>query len=178
MRISSEENLQKLFEPYKGWTARGDPVSFGLGWILSTGAKDKVLESTKKWPKAWQNGLLRTGKIHNERGTRWLHLLCCRFSRGYAVWYVELVRWNRNGPWTCHRIWPWTPTVNILRNREEDAERGVNFYPDGWGFDEMLAHTERNLALADAYIRRDWNEGHHPILARYLWNWQKLHWKP
>ena len=42
-------------------------------------------------------------------------------------------------------------TVNILRNREEDAERGVQFFPEGWGFEEMLAHTEKNLSLADEY---------------------------
>ena len=27
--------------------------------------------------------------------------------------------------------------VNILRNKLEDAKRGVNFFPDGWGFKEM-----------------------------------------
>ncbi|WP_110927516.1 squalene/phytoene synthase family protein [Bacillus massiliglaciei] len=43
-------------------------------------------------------------------------------------------------------------TVNILRNREEDAERGVNFFPDGWGFSEMFTHTEKNLVLADQYV--------------------------
>ena len=44
-------------------------------------------------------------------------------------------------------------TVNILRNREEDAERGVQFFPEGWGFAEMLAHTEKNLSLADEYCK-------------------------
>lgn len=42
--------------------------------------------------------------------------------------------------------------VNILRNRKEDLERGVDFYPDGWGAKEMLAYTRRNLKIADAYI--------------------------
>lgn len=42
--------------------------------------------------------------------------------------------------------------VNILRNRDEDLERGVDFYPDGWGPKEMLAYTRRNLKVADAYI--------------------------
>lgn len=42
-------------------------------------------------------------------------------------------------------------TVNILRNREEDAERGVQFFPEGWTFEEMLAHTKKNLSLADLY---------------------------
>ncbi|GGD76424.1 hypothetical protein GCM10010911_38120 [Paenibacillus nasutitermitis] len=42
--------------------------------------------------------------------------------------------------------------VNILRNRDEDLKRGVDFYPDGWQFKEMLAYTKRNLKLADEYI--------------------------
>lgn len=42
--------------------------------------------------------------------------------------------------------------VNILRNREEDLQRGVDFYPDGWGFKEMQQYTRRNLQIADSYI--------------------------
>jgi farnesyl-diphosphate farnesyltransferase len=42
--------------------------------------------------------------------------------------------------------------VNILRNREEDLKRGVNFFPDGWGFKEMQQYTNRNLQIADSYI--------------------------
>ncbi|WP_083811695.1 squalene/phytoene synthase family protein [Paenibacillus vortex] len=42
--------------------------------------------------------------------------------------------------------------VNILRNREEDLKRGVDFYPDGWGFKEMQQYTRRNLQTADSYV--------------------------
>jgi farnesyl-diphosphate farnesyltransferase len=41
--------------------------------------------------------------------------------------------------------------VNILRNRDEDLKRGVDFYPDGWGSKEMIQYTRSNLALGDAY---------------------------
>lgn len=41
--------------------------------------------------------------------------------------------------------------VNILRNRVEDGDRGVSFYPQDWGVAEMEAYARRNLALADAY---------------------------
>ncbi|MFD1953828.1 squalene/phytoene synthase family protein [Paenibacillus thailandensis] len=43
--------------------------------------------------------------------------------------------------------------VNIMRNRKEDLERGVDFYPTGWGNKEMLAYTRRNLRLADEYTK-------------------------
>lgn len=42
--------------------------------------------------------------------------------------------------------------VNILRNRDEDLKRGVDFFPDGWGFNEMHQYTCRNLQIADSYV--------------------------
>lgn len=42
--------------------------------------------------------------------------------------------------------------VNILRNRNEDLDRGVDFFPDGWGFKEMQEYTRRNLQIADSYV--------------------------
>lgn len=42
--------------------------------------------------------------------------------------------------------------VNIIRNREEDLLRGVDFYPDGWEFKDMLSYARQNLAKADIYI--------------------------
>ncbi|MFD2759961.1 squalene/phytoene synthase family protein [Lentibacillus juripiscarius] len=43
--------------------------------------------------------------------------------------------------------------VNILRNQDEDSERGVNFVPDGWTRDDMFRYTENNLAQADEYMK-------------------------
>lgn len=42
--------------------------------------------------------------------------------------------------------------VNILRNKDEDSERGVNFFPDGWTRNDMFQYAEKNLALADKYM--------------------------
>lgn len=41
--------------------------------------------------------------------------------------------------------------VNILRNREEDLARGVDFFPPGWKDEHMHAYSRRQLAFADAY---------------------------
>ncbi len=43
--------------------------------------------------------------------------------------------------------------VNILRNRREDLTRGVDFFPDGWGKEDMQIYARRNLSLADAYTK-------------------------
>jgi len=41
--------------------------------------------------------------------------------------------------------------VNILRNRDADLGRGVDFFPRGWRQADMDAYARRNLALGDAY---------------------------
>ena len=42
--------------------------------------------------------------------------------------------------------------VNMLRNQEEDADRGVRFIPDGWDRNDMFAYATMNLNKADAYL--------------------------
>ncbi len=43
--------------------------------------------------------------------------------------------------------------VNMLRNQDEDADRGVQFLPDDWNKDDLFAYAETNLKKADAYIK-------------------------
>ncbi|GGJ88849.1 hypothetical protein GCM10007063_09240 [Lentibacillus kapialis] len=43
--------------------------------------------------------------------------------------------------------------VNILRNQDEDSERGVSFVPDRWTRDDLFSYTEKNLAMADEYMK-------------------------
>ncbi|MEN2768866.1 phytoene/squalene synthase family protein [Ornithinibacillus xuwenensis] len=43
--------------------------------------------------------------------------------------------------------------VNVLRNQEEDAERGVKFFPDNWSRDDMFQYAEDNLSKADEYMK-------------------------
>jgi len=43
-------------------------------------------------------------------------------------------------------------SVNILRNREEDNQRGVDFFPSGWAEKHMFAYARKNLDQAKAGI--------------------------
>jgi farnesyl-diphosphate farnesyltransferase len=43
--------------------------------------------------------------------------------------------------------------VNILRNRKEDTNRGVNFFPAGWADKHMFAYARKNLNLAKAGLK-------------------------
>jgi len=44
-------------------------------------------------------------------------------------------------------------TVNILRNRSEDLDRGVNFFPEGWDEERMFAYARENLDGFSAYAK-------------------------
>jgi farnesyl-diphosphate farnesyltransferase len=43
-------------------------------------------------------------------------------------------------------------SVNILRNREEDAQRGVDFFPSGWSEKEMFIFARNNIEQAKSSI--------------------------
>ncbi|KAA0965980.1 phytoene/squalene synthase family protein [Sporosarcina sp. ANT_H38] len=43
--------------------------------------------------------------------------------------------------------------VNMLRNQDEDADRGVRFMPEGWDRDDMFAYATTNLNKADEYLK-------------------------
>ena len=44
-------------------------------------------------------------------------------------------------------------SVNIIRNRNEDLERGVDFYPDDWTDEDMQDYARSNLQEFDDYLR-------------------------
>ena len=35
--------------------------------------------------------------------------------------------------------------VNILRNRDEDLSRGIDFFPDGWHKEDVHEYAQKNL---------------------------------
>jgi farnesyl-diphosphate farnesyltransferase len=43
--------------------------------------------------------------------------------------------------------------VNILRNRNEDLQRRVDYYPQGWTREQMFAYARRNLELAKGGVQ-------------------------
>lgn len=44
-------------------------------------------------------------------------------------------------------------TVNILRNRKEDLDRGVNFFPEDWNQAQMFAYARQNLDSFSEYSK-------------------------
>jgi farnesyl-diphosphate farnesyltransferase len=44
-------------------------------------------------------------------------------------------------------------TVNILRNRDEDLHRGVDFFPQGWSKEAMFTYAQENLDSFSQYSK-------------------------
>lgn len=44
-------------------------------------------------------------------------------------------------------------SVNIIRNREEDLQRGIDFFPSGWSVEQMHHYARYNLQQAEAYAQ-------------------------
>jgi farnesyl-diphosphate farnesyltransferase len=55
--------------------------------------------------------------------------------RAYAISYARVLQ-----------------TANMIKDRPTDAHRGVDFWPVGWGLDEMLAYINNEIAAAAAYV--------------------------
>lgn len=49
--------------------------------------------------------------------------------------------------------------VNILRNQDEDFERGVRFLPDGWDRDDLFSYAKQNLSMGSDYVKDINNRG-------------------
>lgn len=43
--------------------------------------------------------------------------------------------------------------VNMIRNRTEDLQRGVDFYPYGWSTDDMIAYARHHLYRGAVYTK-------------------------
>ena len=55
--------------------------------------------------------------------------------------------------------------VNILRNRTDDVRRGADFFPPGWGFDQVAGYAAECLASAEAYARTVSSHAFHAMYA-------------
>lgn len=44
--------------------------------------------------------------------------------------------------------------VNIVRNHDEDGERGVDFFPPGWDSARMIAYARRQIEMANRYMEK------------------------
>lgn len=148
-----EEAYVKLVKPYESVLPE---VTLRLGdWIevCPEGITDKVTESTAIMAEGMAKWTEKDWIIHTKEDLD-----------DYTYYVAGLVGVMLSD------IWEWydgTKTdrelaigygrglqaVNMIRNQKEDAERGVQFIPDGWTREDMFTYAKRNLKQADEYIK-------------------------
>ncbi|WP_428910493.1 squalene/phytoene synthase family protein [Niallia sp. Krafla_26] len=151
-KTTYKEDLTSLFQPYQSVLP---DVTLKLGdWIgvCPSGIVERMLDATATMASGMAKWVEKDWVIKSEGDLD-----------EYTYYVAGLVGVMLND------IWKWydnTETdedlaiafgrglqaVNILRNYKEDETRGVNFFPDGWGLEEMFAYARKNLEMADLYM--------------------------
>jgi farnesyl-diphosphate farnesyltransferase len=150
---SYEEDLKSVLLRYNSVLPK---VSIQLlDWIRLCPASitSNVIEATAKMSKGMEKWVSRGWKINNEKDLD-DYTYCVAGLVGELL--TELWKWfdntntDRNLGIAFGRG---LQAVNIIRNRSEDLERGVDFFPIGWNTDDMLTYAKRNLVSANEYTK-------------------------
>lgn len=150
----TDENFISLFEPYKKDLPE---VSLRItDWIKL--APSKTVEMVCRYTSIMAHGMaewaIKNWKIQNKEDLD-----------DYTYYVAGLVGIMLSDLWTLYgesdvskdqsvAFGRGLQLVNIISNRSEDSERGVNFHPPGWSFDEMLEYARQNLQIAESYTSR------------------------
>jgi farnesyl-diphosphate farnesyltransferase len=149
----SDEKLSNILQHYQAELP--EVTLFLTEWIelCPPDIRDKVFEATSSMARGMAKWVQKDWQIQNEAD---LDEYTYYVAGLVGVMLSDLWKWY-DGTETDRELavafGRGLQTVNILRNRAEDADRGVNFFPENWGFEEMFRHTKRNLALADDYVK-------------------------
>ncbi|MBB5172581.1 squalene/phytoene synthase family protein [Texcoconibacillus texcoconensis] len=147
------KRYQQLVEPYKHLLPE---VTLRLGdWIAfcPTDIVEKVQASTSEMAEGMAKWAENDWTIKTKED---LDDYTYYVAGLVGVMLSDLWEWN-NGTKTDRELaiayGRGLQLVNILRNQEEDDERGVSFIPEGWTLDETFSYAEKNLALAEEYMK-------------------------
>lgn len=112
----------------------------------------RVCEAVSAMADRMADWVVKGFRIHNR-----LDLDCYTYAVGSAtvLIFCDLWSWYDGAP--SHRthgiaFGRFLQAVNILTDREEDAERGIDFLPAGWGLSQMIAYANDQVEGATSYI--------------------------
>lgn len=148
-----ETKLKDIFEPYKSILPE---VTLRLGdWIRlsSSSVTPKILAATSTMSEGMASWVKKEWRIKNsedlDQYTYYVAGLVGELLTDIWEWYDE----SQTDKHLAVAFGRGLQSVNILRNQAEDLVRGVNFFPDGWDFADMLMYARRNLELAKLYTQ-------------------------
>ncbi|MFP7484953.1 phytoene/squalene synthase family protein [Priestia filamentosa] len=150
----SKEELAKLFAPYQNILPE---VTLRLAdWIeyCPKNVVDQVLDATAIMGEGMADWALKDWEIKSEQDLD-----------DYTYYVAGLVGVMLSDIWKWHSdietdkdlaigFGRGLQSVNILRNRSEDLQRGgIDFFPEGWEVADMFAYARRNLKLGEEYTK-------------------------
>ncbi|WP_191567297.1 squalene/phytoene synthase family protein [Metabacillus idriensis] len=144
--------LMDIFQPYNSLLP---DVTLRLGdWIklCPPTIVENVLNATSTMAKGMGDWVLKEWQIKNEED---LNQYTFYVAGLVGVMLSDIWKWydaTETDESLAIAFGRGLQSVNILRNRTEDLERGVDFFPDGWELEDMFKYARRNLALADVYL--------------------------
>lgn len=148
---SSEKDLDQLFKPYSELLPE---VTLQLQqWIdvCPSSIKNAVLQSTATMAKGMADWVSRNWRIHNKQDLD-DYTYCVAGAVGLLL--SKLWQWH-DGIKTDEELaisfGRGLQAVNIIRNRDEDVERGSDFFPDGWSKEDMFEYADKHLQNAQKY---------------------------
>lgn len=149
--INETNEFDKIFLPYQSSLPE---VTLRLeDWLKLSPAT--ILPNIRKWTGVMAEGMAKwiekEWHIESEEDlddyTYYVAGLVGLLLSEIWVWHDE----TKSDPGLAVSFGRGLQAVNIIRNREEDLSRGVDFFPNGWGMDRMFAYARRNLELANRY---------------------------
>jgi len=149
----NEEAYEKLIKPYEFQLPE---VTKRLGdWITfcPDDITPKVLESTGIMAKGMADWVEKDWQIRTKED---LDDYTYYVAGLVGVMLSDIWRWYDNtdtDPELAIGYGRGLQAVNVLRNKDEDAERGVQFFPDNWTREDMFAYASENLEKADKYMK-------------------------
>ncbi|MDY0410303.1 phytoene/squalene synthase family protein [Virgibacillus soli] len=152
-RHFNKESYQALIKPHE---AELPEVTKRLGdWIdfCPDGIVDRVTESTSIMANGMAEWVEKNWQVETKED---LDNYTYYVAGLVGVMLSDIWNWY-DGTETNHELaigyGRGLQAVNVLRNKDEDAERGVRFFPNNWTRADMFAYAEENLAQADEYIK-------------------------
>ncbi|OLO40415.1 phytoene/squalene synthase family protein [Alkalihalophilus pseudofirmus] len=148
-----EDDINALFEPYKALLPQ---VTLQLhDWITISpqSATSTILHSTSIMAEGMAKWVEKEWKIETKED---LNQYTFYVAGLVGVLLSDLWRWYDGTD--CDEALAvgfgrGLQAVNIIRNREEDLSRGVDFFPNGWDMKDMFKYARTNLELGDIYTK-------------------------
>lgn len=165
-RSFDPEDLTRLFEP---WSAILPDVTLQLpAWI-------------RLCPEELHTEVFRATAVMADGMAKWCdrhwHIHDVADLNEYTFYVAGLVGLLLN------EIWKWydgtqmdtnlavafgrgLQAVNMIRNRDEDLEREVDYLPDGWQMEDLYEYAHKQLELAEYYVQS--------VRTREIWEFCRI----